>query len=62
MIASFVRGLSTRDVENTLAEALGSDAGQTVSWLRGCGKLPCADGGTSCRGRPLWGVYLFFGR
>lgn len=31
VIASFVRGLSTRDVENTLAEALGSDAALSKS-------------------------------
>ncbi|WUI72832.1 transposase [Streptomyces sp. NBC_00400] len=31
MIASFVRGLSTRDVENTRAEALGSDAALSKS-------------------------------
>ncbi|WKK24117.1 IS256 family transposase [Streptomyces olivoreticuli] len=31
VIASFVRGLSTRDVQNTLAEALGSDAALSKS-------------------------------
>lgn len=31
MIASFVRGLATRDVDNTLAEALGSDAALSKS-------------------------------
>ncbi|MCC2280884.1 IS256 family transposase [Streptomyces sp. ET3-23] len=35
VIASFVRGLSTRDVQNTLAEALGSDAALSKSTVSG---------------------------
>ncbi|SHN34249.1 IS256 family transposase [Streptomyces yunnanensis] len=35
VIASFVRGLSTRDVQNTLVEALGSDAALSKSTVSG---------------------------